>query len=314
MCIETIDLHVSISESLAPSTPSCWWSDILFDRIVTMATTPTTVPRASDVDSILADALYESACLTGPAFLRETDGGGASSTITTTKAHRNVIGVAHETDESNDLFIEELLQIVDERAYDELVGAHPELVDDARSALLTDALAPVHQFDLRDHENGAYVLSDLSFNLMPRRSTLIRHMRAELTRYTADVGEYSAGNGIADPREADALRETLDNVATALDATCSRGAGCYYTSTFFPHVSGYVSAGPVAYGRCAEEVVVDLAGRAINVGMLYEIVGAMNQLVVSTSKGGGNRHRAEDARLCICCLLVQQASNCLDAR
>ena len=73
-------------------------------------------------------------------------------------------------------------------------------------------------------------------------------------------------------------------------------------------------AGPVAFGRCVEEVVVDLAGRAINVGMLYEIVGAMNQLLVSTSKGGGNRHKAGDARLCICCLLVQQASNCLDAR
>ena len=260
----------------------------------------------------LREDVFRASRLTGPAYLRESTNAAHSSDyeVHTARGHRNVIGMMRETDDENDAFLEELLRVIDERAYRELVADMPELADDGRTALLADPLTPVRAFNLADHAHGAYELDDLSFNLTPRRPTLLRHLRATLTN-SAIIDDARACGWALDETDVESAGAMLDRIAQELDATCSRGDGCYFSSTFFPHVGQH---GPVAYGRCVEDVVVDLANRVVTRAILLEVVGAMNQLLVPESEGGGNTRRAGEPRLCICCLLVQQAANALDAR
>ena len=260
---------------------------------------------ATDHLQQLQEDVYRTARLTGPTFLCRGNGSVIGDTITTSKGHRNVLGITHETDAENDAVIEDLMDFIDERAYGELIGDHPDLADDARSALLTDPLAPVRSFDLSAHAYGAYTFDDLSFNLMPRRSTLLPHFYEALATTSGD-DDYDKYDDID-------TKTTLGRIAIVLDATCTRGAGCYYATTFFPDVD--VPAGPVAFGSGIEYLVVDTIGQLSGRHALYELLGSLNEALVTVDAGGGaSRRGADDAHLCICCLLVQQAGNRLDAR
>ena len=246
----------------------------------------------SELADILSDNSFRTSILANPLHVNSTrqhtyggDVEKAGYTLSTTRGERNLTGVYRETDEETDRILEETLRYVHKKAYEQLVEQDADLSEPGKAALMLDSKTPVPEFHMKAQSSGVYELNgDMTFNIHPKRSQLLAHLY-DLTK--------------GDPCQTE-LEIMLDNLGSILDLQCENGSACLYSTYFFPGVS--VPAGPIAYGREKELLITMEPQKVGDSGSLYHLIEGAHNLYKDLSTN----------KLCICCLLVEQASNQFD--
>lgn len=194
--------------------------------------------------------------------------------LASVRGERNRSEITRLSDAEGDGMLMEVHKFLNEHGAKYLIETNPELADAIHCNRVTDIHTKTYAVDLRSQRSGVIDVGDLSFNLTPRRSKFIKHLKEYINE------------------------KVFTDLCEFLDRPCSKGYGCAYFTTFFPHVG---QPAPVAMSPETEFIITHTLAACSGQPQIDTIATMVRDIIKIVTKNC----MAIDT--CIVCILLSSA-------